>query len=796
MIINQTIHIELAPEGPKIIDGYWHEWVNGEWVNTGRKAEGEDGTDGYSVSLSKSEHTFNYDKNGNLKGILSDGTISVEVLNGATPLICDSLGVLAPTTDGTYRVTNISISPSTTLSYNVDRQNNIFRIIPTQIDAEEVMVTFTIVARTNGVNTTFTRQLKYQKSHDGADGTDGADGADGDSVVHIYKQYPTKPATPSSGVINPTGWSRNPDYILSIVSQTNWAVNGKWHQSEELTATGNSSTSRITFTTYKDAQTITLELWADGHATYDYVYAGKLDTAASTSNYYNRVRGGRIIITYDVPTAGIHYIDIFWRKGIATIVGSNRGYYAIISDVKVWRSATNVIGGVAQDWSEPQQFFIDSALEERIYCLSKTTTAPVISDSDAYINDYIPLPCSLSSYRGDFTTYRAYSIGQVVKYQLEYYEVVQTVVGTYTGNPTNGEYFEKIPGWTDNPTGANKELPYEFVAIRKKQSDGLWGPYVTSVWSNYGIGTNYIPMGWWNSDVTYSKTDLGIPLVKKADGTALGYSVYTLKVAASTPGSFILSEWDLVESADFIYMQQAYIERLQAEIVTADRIDALQITSKIVRTAAYGSRTEIEGNTIKIFNDISIFPNIVFGMKNGYAVMEYYDNDGVMLYDLGPEGISMVDVVEEAWIEVSNLLFLGIDYTTVLTTPAIKSKYKRPLLQSQVTYYKYQSQRIGNVVSDPDNDGRLFVSPSKAANKIPIGVYCLRQNAFQYNLFGQPYSIPTRQHPSNESYYTTSAYQIYFQPLYNSHPASPGLIDSSVYDAYWSEKLGLPPAEL
>ena len=311
------------------------------------------------------------------------------------------------------------------------------------------------------------------------------DGEDGDSVVHIYKQYPTKPATPSSGVANPTGWSRNPDYILSIVSQTNWAVNGKWRQSEELTATGNSATSRITFTTYKDAQTITLELWADGHATYDYVYAGKLDTAASTSNYYDRVRGGRIIITYDVPAAGSHYIDIFWRKGISTIAGSNRGYYAIINNVKVWRSATNVVGGVFQDWSEPQQFLIDTSAEERIYCLSKTTTAPAISDSDAYINDYIPLPCSLSSYRGDFATYRAYSIGQVVKYQLQYYKVIKAVLSTYTGDPSNTQYFEMIPGWTDNPTGANEEYPYEFVALRKKQSDGLWDPYVTSVWSNY-----------------------------------------------------------------------------------------------------------------------------------------------------------------------------------------------------------------------------------------------------------------------------------------------------------------------
>lgn len=573
--------------------GTWWEWndATGTYQDTGFTAEGKDGVDGYSVSLSKSEHTFNYDKNGNLKGILSDGAISVEVLNGSNPHICDSLAVSPPTLDGTYRVTDILISPSTTLSYNVDRQNNIYRIIPTMIDAEEVMVTLTIVARAKGVNTTFTRQLKYQKSHDGKDGTDGedgVDGTDGDSVVHIYRQYPTKPATPSSGVANPTGWSRNPDYSLSIVSQTNWTVNGNWYQSEELTAIGNSTTSRITFTTAKDAQTITLELWADGHATYDYVYAGNLDSAVSTSNYYKRVRAGRIIITYDVPAAGSHYIDIFWRKGIATIVGSNRGYYAIISDVKVWRSTTNVIGGVFQDWSEPQQFLIDTSTEERIYCLSKTTTAPPISDSDAYINDYIPLPCSLSSYRGDFATYRAYSIGQVVKYQLQYYKVIQTVLGTYTGNPLNTQYFEKIPGWTDNPIGANKDYPFEFVAIRKKQSDGLWGSFVPSVWSNYGIGTNYIPMGWWKSDVTYSKTDLGIPLIKKEDGTALGYSVYTLKVAASTPGTFILSEWDLVESADFIYMQQAYIERLQAQLISAVTVELKEDLSSNVTAGISG----------------------------------------------------------------------------------------------------------------------------------------------------------------------------------------------------------------
>lgn len=734
MIINQTIHIELAPEGPKIIDGYWHEWVNGEWVNTGRKAEGDPGEDGYSVSLSKAEHTFNYDKNGNLKGLLSDGVVLVEVMKGPNALICDSLGVLSPTANDTYRVTSITQSPTSSFSYNVDRPNNVFRLIPVDMVVDEVEITFTIVARSNDNNTTFTRKIRYQKHKDGADGTDGtdgtdgADGTDGDSVVHIYKQYPTKPATPSSGVINPTGWSRNPDYILSIVSQTNWTVNGKWHQSEELTATGNSATSRITFTTHKDAQTITLELWADGHATYDYVYAGKLDTAASTSNYYNRVRGGRIIITYDVPTAGSHYIDIFWRKGISTIVGSNRGYYAIISDVKVWRSATNVIGGVAQDWSEPQQFFIDSALEERIYCLSKTTTAPAISDSDAYINDYIPLPCSLSSYRGDFTTYRAYSIGQVVRYQFEYYKVVKAITSASTRYPTDEEYFEKIPGWTDNPVGANKDYPFEFVAIRKKQSDGLWGPFVPSVWSNYGIGTNYIPMGWWNSGVTYSKTDLGIPLVKKEDGTALGYSVYTLKVSASTPGSFILSEWDLVESADFIYMQQAYIERLQAEIVTAQKINTLDLSANNI------TARDLNGNklaTVNEFGDgayIQYYPSGNKNMEFGGGEIIYYNNDigNTVKWVLGAAGYSSTYQSLDRW--VSRVLTPtdanGSNVQTNNAIIGIEYKYFSPGTPSQ-----YLSHEGLTVPADKVSEG---TAPSSILidDYIPSGWYAKPGMAF------------------------------------------------------------------
>ena len=38
---------------PKIVDGYWYVWQNGEWVNTGVKAEGSDGREIVSVTCEK-----------------------------------------------------------------------------------------------------------------------------------------------------------------------------------------------------------------------------------------------------------------------------------------------------------------------------------------------------------------------------------------------------------------------------------------------------------------------------------------------------------------------------------------------------------------------------------------------------------------------------------------------------------------------------------------------------------------------------------------------------------------------
>ena len=89
--------------------------------------------------------------------------------------------------------------------------------------------------------------------------------------------------------------------------------------------------------------------------------------------------------------------------------------------------------------------------------------------------------------------------------------------------------------------------------------------------------TNYLILGNWSDTMSYKLSDAGIPVVKVPNSTSLGYSVYALNVESSTAGASPAgagaSEWRLVESAEFIYMQQAYIERLQAASIIMRDVD-------------------------------------------------------------------------------------------------------------------------------------------------------------------------------------------------------------------------------
>ena len=290
-------------------------------------------------------------------------------------------------------------------------------------------------------------------------------------------------------------------------------------------------------------------------------------------------------------------------------------------------------------------------------------------------------------------------------------------------------------------------------------------------------GANYLILGWWSDEISYKLSDAGIPVVKVPDASSLGYSVYKLVGGSSTIGTSPAgsSEWELVESAEFIYMQDAYIEHLQAIIVTA----------KMVRTSAEGARTEIDASGLSIFNTFGN-KNIEFGLdENGMAVMRYFDDSGSLLYDLGPAGLQKSTARAEAWVQIHTMTFLAAFPGDI--NPAFnKDLIKNTKNATKATVYRYVSKINAGVNLDPENDGLLFSAPSKNISNRLMGVFTTIRSANpQYlsdGLQGQLTDLPNM-HPSNEAVY--GGYSIYFAPV--SNYISGKLNQPSSYNYYWNE---------
>lgn len=73
-----------------------------------------------------------------------------------------------------------------------------------------------------------------------------------------------------------------------------------------------------------------------------------------------------------------------------------------------------------------------------------------------------------------------------------------------------------------------------------------------------------------------------------------------------------------------------------------------------ITSVGENSKTVLVGGLMTIFNNLNGTwrKNIEFGIKNGYAVMSYYDNDGNLLYDLGPSGLTGSSLEESKFEEI------------------------------------------------------------------------------------------------------------------------------------------------
>lgn len=146
--------------------------------------------------------------------------------------------------------------------------------------------------------------------------------------------------------------------------------------------------------------------------------------------------------------------------------------------------------------------------------------------------------------------------------------------------------------------------------------------------------------------------------------------------------------------------------------------DNLTVKRLITVPVIGDAHVEIYGSTINIFGETGIM-NIQFGVDDeGYAVLKYYDNNGNLLYDMGPRGLSYMRVVEEEFISsyfkfISNSVDAPGDHSNSTTGQIQLHKYKAKRIEGMI---------LGGVYTDNNNalaaeaDRRYFKSQSIVSN--------------------------------------------------------------------------------
>lgn len=165
--------------------------------------------------------------------------------------------------------------------------------------------------------------------------------------------------------------------------------------------------------------------------------------------------------------------------------------------------------------------------------------------------------------------------------------------------------------------------------------------------------------------------------------------------------------WEIAQNWTFIATKLLLAERIKANQIESEKLVSKQVYTEPLEGSQ--AHVEIQGSEINIFGNVT--RNIQFGVnEDGLAVMRYYDNNGRLLYDLGPDGITQVPVTQEQWIPVW-LQYLGTSLSSIMSS----GSYKNWNYADSNKRYRYQSKMVAGVYDDPDNNGKVFNYQSKTS---------------------------------------------------------------------------------
>lgn len=221
--------------------------------------------------------------------------------------------------------------------------------------------------------------------------------------------------------------------------------------------------------------------------------------------------------------------------------------------------------------------------------------------------------------------------------------------------------------------------------------------------------------------------------------------------------------------------------------IAAEEIETENIVARRIVTEDDGGRIEISGPEMKVFGATAM--NIRFGVNSdGMAVLEYYDNDGRKLYDLGPNGIVEIPVTEEQWVK-TYMQRLGSNMQEV----CLNKSYKVKAYSESYACYCYYSKVVAGVMEDETNNLRYFSQQTKSDSYVlPNGYYRMMpaspaaNNMFSEVRTGNTKVVLTSDDLPSLSEYNELVYDI--SPLYNEtiYQLYNGKMMLLKYKVYWN----------
>lgn len=398
---------------------------------------------------------------------------------------------------------------------------------------------------------------------------------------------------------------------------------------------------------------------------------------------------------------------------------------------------------------------------------------------------------------------KIYVSGATVRYGFDKgtSQTVNTIVTDSSGSFDDDDWFIGSYTWNDSNTcnsstsifiqviiGGVVEYTHNTTLVHQGKNgadgtNGTNGGQLEIRRHENGFAANY---QYFNGTTKQSDSNvffLDYVFVENSQATS-GYDVYRCiknVIYSSVPTSYATDgNWQSVATNEtdayfnYIIAKSAFIKFLQTNSVSAN---------SIITTHESGEPyVRIEGSLIQIFGTSAM--NMQIGINSdGKPVLSYYDNDGRLLWDLGPSGFKNSDIEKGQWVEFTYVSLATIYLTStppsegaITSLSDAQKLFKNNTNYALTTIYVYHAPKVnGSIIGDDTNgftqpqasdfDGKYFSVKSSSGlltgkftnNNGGISIYDDESNAYKKVFMDIVSGVLTSRSWSCSSYYYNAA---------------------------------------